>query len=145
MKKLVTVGSLIIIIALLAVGCTGQPQVEDKVEKVKAGVVDQDKVWTESKQAKKYQEQLNEKIAEVQKEYKTDLEGLSDEEKVEKHQDVYKKINKLREDLRAQFKDEVKEVIGQVADEKDLDIVLNKQDVKYGGTDITDEVIKKLD
>ncbi len=48
------------------------------------------------------------------------------------------------EDLEKKFKGEVDDTIKNVAKEKNIDVVVLKQAVLFGGTDITDDVIKKL-
>nr|WP_282706928.1 OmpH family outer membrane protein [Natroniella acetigena] len=106
--------------------------------------MDQDRVWTESEQAANYQEKLNNKIEAIQEEYNQEAEGLGEEEQFKKHQQAYEEINRLQEDLRNQFVAEIEQVVKEIAEEKELDMILDQQDVRYGGIDITDQVIEKL-
>jgi len=132
---------------LLITACAQEPKVkiEKKLVKLKVGVIDQDRIWTESTKAKQYQQELNAKIEEVQQKYKKEIEGLSQEEQVNKYQKTYQEINDLRDQLKEKFQNEVKGVVEEIIKEQEIDIVLNKQDVKYGGIDLTDEVIKNLE
>jgi outer membrane protein len=136
-----------LIVILLITACAQRPEVkiEKELVELKVGVIDQDRVWTESTKAKQYQQELNAKIEEVQQRYQKEIEGLSQEEQVNKYQETYQEINNLRDELKEKFQNEVKGVIEEIIKEQKVDIVLNKQDVKYGGIDLTDEVIKNLE
>jgi outer membrane protein len=134
-------------VMLLITACAQEPEVriEKELVKLKVGVIDQDRVWTESAKAKQYQQELNAKIEEVQQRYQKEIEGLSQEEQVNKYQETYQEINDLRDELKEKFQNEVKVVIEEIIKEQEIDVVLNKQDVKYGGIDLTDKVIKNLE
>ncbi|TDX59192.1 OmpH family outer membrane protein [Orenia marismortui] len=146
MKKLFIISILLVVITALLVGCA-QP-VKDQAEKeekvLRVGVINQDRIWTESAKAKEYQSELNTKIEGIQDRYKDELENLSEEEQVKKHEEAYKEINNIQTELKEKFRQEIQSVVEEIAKTKNLDIVLNKEDVRYGGIDLTDEVIKKL-
>ncbi|WP_027338790.1 OmpH family outer membrane protein [Halonatronum saccharophilum] len=146
MKKLVLISSLILIMAVFVVGCTQEAEVEvrTEVEDIKVAVVDQDRIWTESDRAKEYQEELNKKIREVQSRYEEEVEGLNEGDTILKHQEAYGEINELREELRVQFSQEVADAVSSISQGEGFDIVLDKEDVRYGGIDITDMVIESL-
>jgi len=134
-------------VMLLITACAQEPEVkiEKELVKLKVGIIDQDRVWTESAKAKQYQQELNAKIEEVQQRYQKEIEGLSQEEQVNKYQETYQEINDLRDELKEKFQNEVKVVIEEIIKEQEIDVVLNKQDVKHGGIDLTDKVIKNLE
>ncbi|MCK8827780.1 OmpH family outer membrane protein [Natroniella acetigena] len=148
MKKLILVAITMLMTVIFLVGCTAESETEvvTEVEEVniEVGVMDQDRVWTESEQAANYQEKLNNKIEAIQEEYNQEAEGLGEEEQFKKHQQAYEEINRLQEDLRNQFVAEIEQVVKEIAEEKELDMILDQQDVRYGGIDITDQVIEKL-
>lgn len=54
------------------------------------------------------------------------------------------KKRKELEDLSAKLRTKVDEAIKAVAQEKKLDVVVDKQAVLFGGVDITEDVIKKI-
>lgn len=54
------------------------------------------------------------------------------------------KKKKELEDLSTKLKSDVEEAIKAVAKEKQIDVVVDKQAVLFGGTDITEDVIKKI-
>lgn len=130
-------------------GCIPQQekQVESKVQfkQLQVAVINQDKVWTESEAAQEYQSKLNKQIKELQQDFQQRAKDLAADKRAQKHQEVYQKINQLREELKQKFKSEIKGVVEKIASNKEYDVVLNKQEVKYGGTDITSQVIKRLD
>ncbi len=135
----------LIAVIFLSVGCTEpQVKVKTKLEEIKVGIVNQERIWTQSSKAQQYQKELNSRVEDIQKKYQQELEDLNEDERVTKHQEMYQEVNNLREDLQKKFKDQIKEVVKKIADEKDLDIVLVKEDVQYGGVDITEEVINRL-
>ncbi|MCK8816373.1 OmpH family outer membrane protein [Natroniella sulfidigena] len=148
MKKFILIVTTTLITAIFLVGCTAEPETEvvteEKEVKIEVGVMDQDRVWTESEQAANYQEKLNNKIEDIQEEYKQQVEGLEEQEQLEKHQQTYEEINQLQDDLRDQFIAEIEQVVKEIAVEEELDMILDQQDVRYGGVDITEQVIEKL-
>ena len=124
------------------IGCAQEPQV--KMEKLEVAVVDQNKLWQESAQAQKYQQQLNDKIEELKEEYNTELKNLSDSDQVTKQQEIYQDINELREELKKKFREDIAQAVEKIAKKQGYDVVLNKDEVRFGGTDITTEVLNSL-
>ncbi|AGB42314.1 outer membrane protein [Halobacteroides halobius DSM 5150] len=149
-QKIIKISLLGILVLGLLVGCAQQDtkpkvKIKTKIEKLKVAVVNKDKIWTKSKSAQEYQKKLNQEIKQLQQNYQKESKDLNQGEKVKKQQKLYLKINDLRAKLRDQFKNKIKQAIKEIAQEKDYDIVLDQTEVKYGGTNITDKVIKKLD
>lgn len=138
--------SLVVITIILAVsimiGCAREPQV--KMEKIEVAVVDQSKLWQESAKAKNYQQQLNEKIKVLKQEYNTDVKDLADSDQVAKQQEIYQEVNKLREELKQKFRQDIAQAVEKIAKKQGYDVVLNKDEVRFGGTDITTEVLNNL-
>lgn len=132
---------LIIAVSMIS-GCTQEPQV--KVEKLKVAVVDQQQLWEQSEQAKEYQQQLNNKVEALKEKYNTEIKDLSDADKEAKQQEVYQEINDLREQLKEQFRQDIAQAVKKIAQKQDYDIVLNKDEVRFGGEDITSEVLNQL-
>lgn len=154
----------VIVILCSVVGCTvkedkepEKPKIKTKIKteiktetkikykKLTIAVVDQDKIWTESEQAQKYQDQLNVGVEAIREEYNLESEGLNEEEKMKKHEEVYQRINDLRERLKEEFKVKIKKAVEKIAKEDEIDVILDKQDVEYGGIDITTKVLESLE
>jgi outer membrane protein len=108
------------------------------------GVLDVNKVMTESPKVKALQDQLNAKGKELSDKLEAEKAGISAEEFQKRQEAAYGEFLKSKQDLEAQFDANVKQALEQVAKEKKLGIILYKNGVAQGGTDITDDVIKKL-
>lgn len=134
-KNKVALLSMLVFVTALLGGCG----TADKI-----GVVDVNKVMTDSPKLKQYQEDFNAKG-------KTTIEGLekekatlSPEEFAKRQQAVYADFMKVKQDMETQVQGVVTQTVGEVSKEKNLGVVLYKEGVAQGGTDITDDVIKKL-
>lgn len=125
-------------------GCAREPQVKVKVEQLKVAVVDQEQLWEKSKKAKDYQQQLNDKVEVLRKEYDTEIDNLSDVDKETKQEEVYQEINDLREKLKEKFRQDIAQAVEKIAQNQDYDVVLNKDEVRFGGEDITEKVLDEL-
>ncbi len=138
-KKLLAPVLVLSLAMLLIAGCT------TGIEK-KMGVIDMNKVIKQSPKAQEYQNQLDEKATEIQAEYETIDKNadLSDEEKEKQKSTVLQKFVDLKADLEDKLNKDIQKAVDEVAEDKDLDIIFQKQSVQYGGVDVTDEVIEKL-
>lgn len=114
-------------------GCFGQQKV---------GVIDVDQVVGKSSTAKKYQEQLSSKGKEITERLQNTK--ATGEAKEKEQQQAYNEFIQLKQDLENKLDQQIKTAVGEVAKEKGIDTVLFKKDVRYGGTDITQDVIGKL-
>jgi outer membrane protein len=108
------------------------------------GVVDVNKVVSDSPKLKGLQEQLNEKGKELSDQLEKDKASLSPEEFQKKQQVAYDEFMKIKQDMEGQFDTTMKQTLEQVAKDKKLGVILYKNGVAQGGTDVTDDVIKKL-
>lgn len=135
MKKLSAVLFLVILIFILA-ACAAPGQ--------KIGVIDVTKVLEESQRAREYQNQLDARKSEVQKRLESEMGNLKEEERVAEFQKAYQELDRLGRELGQQLHLEIEQAVQKVAEEEQLDIVINNKAVLYGGEDITDEVIEEL-
>lgn len=108
------------------------------------GVVDVNKVMTESPKVKEFQEQLNVKAKELSENLEKQKAGMSKEDFQKKQEAAYADFLKVKQDLEGQVDATMKQALEDVAKAKKLDVVLYKNGVAQGGTDITDDVIKKI-
>jgi len=90
------------------------------------------------------------KIKEAQEKFQKDYEGkeLSQEDSVKLQMDFQRKLEGINQGYAAQIKSRMDVVINEIAQEKNIDVVLsNAKDDKTifrGAIDITDDVIKKM-
>lgn len=110
----------------------------------KVGIVDVSKVMSESPKVKKFQEDFNVKGKEVIEGLEKEKATLSPEEFQKRQQAVYAEFMKVKQNMETEVQGVVKQAVEEISKEKKMTIVLYKEGVAQGGTDITDEVIKKL-
>lgn len=126
---------MLVFATLLLSGCSSTGNV---------GVLDVNKVMTESPKVKQFQEQLNTKGKELGEQLEKDKASMSPEEFQKKQEAAYGDFMKMKQDMEGQIDTSIKQTLDQVAKEKKLGVVLYKNGVAQGGTDITEEVIKKM-
>ncbi|MEK7431698.1 MAG: OmpH family outer membrane protein [Cyanobacteriota bacterium] len=66
------------------------------------------------------------------------------EKKRKDGQDLSEKKQKELEDMSNKLKTQVENAIKDVAKDKNLDVIVDKQAVLFGGNDVTEDVIKKI-
>ncbi len=108
------------------------------------GVIDVNKVMTESPKVKQFQEQLNVKGKELSDQLEKDKASLSAADFQKKQETLYAEFMKMKQDMEGQIDSSIKQTLDGIAKDKKLSVVLYKNGVAQGGTDITDEVIQKL-
>ncbi len=108
------------------------------------GVLDVNKVMTDSPKVKQFQEQLNSQGKELSDKLEKDKASLSPEEFQKRQEAAYGEFLKSKQDLEAQIDATIKQALDQVAKEKKLGVILYKNGVAHGGTDVTDAVIQKM-
>ena len=137
-KKLAAVA--LLASSLILTGC-GQSQI---------GSVDVDKVMAEAPRVKTLMTEAEGKIKEAQEKFQKDYEGkeLSEEDSIKLQMDFQRKIEGINQGYASQIKSRMDVVINEVAQEKNIDVVLsnskNDKTIFKGAIDITDDVIKKM-
>lgn len=127
----------IILSAVLLTGCGAE-------KPSTIGIVDMQKVMTENPKIKQMQEQLNTKAQELTANLEKQRAALKPEEFQQKEQLAYAEFMKLKQEFEAQIETQTKKVLEEVAKEKKLGAVIYKNGMAWGGIDVTDEVLKKL-
>ena len=135
-KKLVLLLMVAIAASILISGCSLSGQT--------VGVLDVNKVMAESPKVKEFQDQLNVKGKELSDQLEKDKASLKPEDFQKKQEAAYADFLKMKQDMESQIDGSIKQTLEQVAKDKKLSIVLYKNGVAQGGTDITDEVMKKM-
>lgn len=108
------------------------------------GVLDVNKVMADSPKIKQFQEQLNTRGKELSDQLEKDKASISAEEFQKRQEAAYGEFLKTKQDLEGQIDSNIKQAIEQVSKEKKLGVVLYKNSVATGGTDVTDAVIQKM-
>lgn len=128
--------TVIIAAALLLGGCSSGPGA--------VGVIDVNKVMSDSPKVKQLQEQLNVRAKELSDQLEKDKASLSADEFQKRQETAYGEFLKTKQDLETQVDASIKQSLDAVAKEKKLGVILYKNSIAHGGTDITDDVIKKM-
>lgn len=108
------------------------------------GVIDVNKVMAESPKVKQFQEQLNAKGKELSDQLEKDKATLSAADFQKKQESLYAEFMKTKQDMESQIDSSIKQTLEGIAKDKKMGVILYKNGVAQGGTDITDEVIQKL-
>ena len=133
MKQLVA--ALLLAGAVLSAGCGRSADF---------GVVDMARVETEAVQFKTLQEEGKKELEKLQAEMEKALAGKSGDARTDVIKDFQAKVQIVQSNISSRIRTQFDGAVHQVAQEKGLGAVLMKQAVPDGGTDITDEVLKKL-
>lgn len=108
------------------------------------GVLDVNKVMSDSPKIKQFQDQLNVKGKELSDQLEKDKASISAEEFQKRQEAAYGEFLKTKQELETQIDTNIKQAIEQVSQEKKMSVVLYKNSIATGGTDITDAVIQKM-
>ena len=140
MNKLTRWSALLLTVVFAAVLLTGCAAEKPST----IGIVDMQKVMTENPKIKQMQEQLNAKAKELTENLEKERATLKPEEFQQKEQAAYAEFMKMKQEFEAQIETQTKKVLEEVAKEKKLGAVIYKNGMAWGGVDVTDEVLKKL-
>lgn len=123
------IGFAVLMVVMMAVlgGCSNANTV---------GIVDTNKVMTDSAKVKEIREKMMSLEADLSKQQAT----ASKEEMQAKQAAAEVEVTKMQQDFKTQFE----KAVDEVAKEKKLSVVLHKGGVATGGIDVTDDVVKKL-
>lgn len=125
----------ILVFALVMGGCASSGDV---------GILDRNKVMNENPKVKEYNDQLSQKAQDLTKQLEAQKAGLTPEQYQAKYDAATKDFLQFRQGLETQMEDSLKQATEQVAKEKKLKMVVYKEAVGYGGTDVTQDVINKM-
>lgn len=108
------------------------------------GIVDMQKVMTENGKIKEMQEQLNKKAQEITATLEKERATLKPEEFQQKEQLAYAEFMKMKQEFESKIQLQIQTVLEGIAKEKKLGAVIYKNGLAWGGVDITEDVLKKL-
>ena len=134
---------LLLISILAAVILLGVLTEDEAVDK--AAYVNLERVFEEHPAKTAAEQTLNQKAAEFQQQLESKAEELSGTEQKEVLAEYQQRLQDLESELLASVTEEVEKVIKETAAEKKVKFVLEQEQVLYGGYNLTDEVLKKLE
>src|SRR5690554_6949542 len=89
--------------------------------------------------------ELNQLAQEMQAELEEKAKDLPEEQQQEMLQDYQNRLTQREQELIQTIINRIKEVIIEVAEEKEVKVVLDKQNVIYGGYDMTPDVVDYIE
>jgi outer membrane protein len=117
-------------------GAPGQPQV---------GVIDLVKIVDESPRAQTLNRMLMDRYNELVEQLNAEVdEETPEEERADRERQAYSAYLAYRQELEAQLQAEVDQAVQAVAKDKGIALVVDRDVVRYGGEDISAEVISRL-
>lgn len=115
------------------------------------GYVDGNRVMNEAPQIKSLMDEGAKKLEEVEREAAAELENNPDwteEERTKAHADIQRKLLGINQAYATQLKHKIDEALAGIAQEKNIDVVLDSPEsspiIFHGGIDVTAELIQKL-
>lgn len=133
--KVVLALGMVILLALSLTGCAQSGSI---------GILDVNKVMSDSPKVKAFQDQLNTKGQELTKQLEAEKAKLTPEQFQAKQEAAYKDFLQTKQTLEQQIDDTIKQATEAVAKEKKLSAILYKNGVAQGGVDVTQDVINKM-
>ena len=108
------------------------------------GVVDYLYLINQQPETAQANETLRSEQEAAKKEFADKLSTLSDADKQNLDRQLGQRVEQKRQELLQPIIEKINVAIQEVADDKGLSIVIAKQQVVYGGVDITGDVLKKI-
>ncbi len=91
------------------------------------------------------EEQINIEAQEMQMELEEEIEDLNEDDQRDILQEYQERLSRREEELIGEVLSDIEEVITHLAEEKNLEIVLEGENVLYGGYDLTPEVLSEIE
>ena len=108
------------------------------------GTVDYQKVVTSSPSYQAYVDQMTVEEAKTKQDFDQNSTKMTDKEKEAYFNQLKQRLQTKQQELLKGVLDKTNAIIKTVAEDKGLAAVLDKNQVYFGGTDITDDVLKKI-
>ncbi len=108
------------------------------------GVIDYRQVMSQHPDLNNVEQQMQTAIADVKREFEEKSAGMNDQEKADYYQQSQLRLQQKQQELVAPIEQSIQDAIKKVADNKGLQVVVEKTAVIYGGQDISQDVINRL-
>ncbi len=110
------------------------------------GIIDMGRILSDSQYAQRLNDQMLEKYEQLiaNLNVEVDRAELNETDSVEQERMIYAEYLRFRQELESDFQAALNKAIEEIAVAEKLQLVLDEDLVRYGGKDISSEVIKKL-
>ena len=110
------------------------------------GTVNLGRIVDESNRAQTLNQMLSDRYNELITRFNLEAEPTEDDvDRANRERQAYAEYLAYRQELEGQFQLEVDRVVQEVAQSESVTVVFDEDVVRYGGKDLSDEVIKRLD
>ena len=130
-------------VVALALSQSSQMGIASAAGNGNVGVVDY-RQFSNSPDVANVETEMQKASADAQKEFNEKSANMSDQEKNDYYQQTMQRLQQQRQDLLDPVQKKIDDAVKEVADKKGISVVLVKDTVIYGGTDITADVVKQL-
>ncbi len=135
-KHILRIGTLFLVLLIFCLsGCKSEKAV---------GVLDLQEIIEKAPAAQQFQDKLDEAGEEIEQRFAHDSLEISEEERMALQQKAYQEYLAVKQQLEEELNAEIERAVEEVVKEKKVSVVIYKQAVRYGGLDITEFVIEKL-
>ncbi len=108
------------------------------------GKVNYQRLWNESPEVAKLTETMKSEYAQAQKDFEEKSKTMNDKEKEAYANQLRERLTLKEQELKVPVLSNIDAAVKAVADAKGLAVVLDVNNIVYGGQDITDDVVKKI-
>jgi len=108
------------------------------------GVLDIGKVMTESPKVKELGERYNAKGKELADALEAERGNISQEEYQQRYEAAYGELFRFKHELEFEIEQSIRRAVEEVSRERKVTVILLKDSIAYGGIDVTDDVMKKM-
>ncbi|NMB47007.1 MAG: OmpH family outer membrane protein [Firmicutes bacterium] len=108
------------------------------------GVIDLSRVVAQSPLAQRYEKQLADKYSQLQTQLEKEKTNLDEESRQAREKELMAEYLKLKQELEGKLEKQIDEALATIVKQKDLAIVVYRESVRFGGDDVTAEVVKAL-
>ncbi|MBE6074417.1 MAG: OmpH family outer membrane protein [Selenomonas ruminantium] len=108
------------------------------------GIVDYNQIMSQHPQVQTANTEMQQAVQDAQKEFESKAANMNDQEKHDYYQQTQQRLQQKQQELMEPIMKNVEESVKKVAEQKGLSVVLEKSAVVYGGTDITQDVVKQV-
>lgn len=108
------------------------------------GIINQQAVVSQHPDMAAAQEAMKKEVEQAKADFESKSASMNDQEKQAYYQQIQQRLANKEKELISPIFEKVQATIKTVAEAKGLSVVLDKNNVVYGGQDITEDVVKKL-
>lgn len=110
----------------------------------KIGVIDITTIMQECPKVKKFQDELNAKGRELNRQMEKHKANLNSGQIQKRKEEMYGQFMRAKQEMEGNIERKIQQAMAEVTAEKKLMVILYKSSVAFGGMDVTTEVMNKM-